>query len=328
VSALALAVCLGWSPAARADEPAALFEDGADLLAQARSLYAEGTAAANLHQWERARLFYLSAWRAQHQWQIAANLGHVELALGRHRDAAEHLTIFLREAGDLPAVDPRDRATLARELEAARARLAVVTVGVEPAGAEVLVVGAPVGRAPRADPVFVEPGRHVIEARADGRRSVVASRDLGPGGAVQVTLRLEPTAGVSSTPSAPAAAPEPPPKGRGVNRLIVVGGAAASAVALGVGAGLWARSSAAASDRDAYRARCSGGDPGGCDAWNRVEHTRWLAGNAAAYTLIGAAALAAGTATYALVASGPSRSARLTGFAAPGGAALQLSLSW
>jgi hypothetical protein len=327
VSALAFAVCLGWSAPARADEPAALFEDGADLLAQARTLYAEGTSAANLHQWERARLFFLSAWRAQHQWQIAANLGHVELALGRHRDAAEHLTIFLRETADLAAVDPRDRATLTRELSQALARVAVVTVSVDPPGAEVLVDGAPAGRAPLADPVFVEPGRHVIEARADGRRSVVASRDLGPGGAVQVTLRLAPSEGAASAPTAPRAVEAPTARGR-VNKAIVIGGFAASAVALGVGAGFWARSSAAASERDTHRASCTGGDHAGCDQFDRVERTRWLTGNVAAYSLIGAGALAVATATYTLVVPRLKRPARLTGSAAPSGAALGLSLSW
>ena len=106
----ALVVGLGWSAPARADESFVSLEDGSDLSTQAARPYAEATKARKLGQVERAYELYASAWRAQHHWQIAGALGHAEVALGRYRDAAEHLAIFLRETHDDGSIDPRDRA--------------------------------------------------------------------------------------------------------------------------------------------------------------------------------------------------------------------------
>jgi hypothetical protein len=330
-SVLALVMGTGWSATARAEPPAVLFEDGADLLAQARELWAEGTAAFNKGQLERARLLYLSAWRAQHHWQIAGSLGHVEMTLGRYRDAAEHLTIYLRESRDVPNVDPRDRALLAGEIARARAKIGAVTVTAEPAGAEVIVDGATVGKAPLADPVFVEPGRHVIEARLERYQSAAEARELTPGGAAEVRLELA----AEPKPEAPRlvpvvqqATPPAPPLRYQVNKGLVYGGAALSAVALGVGIGLTAMSNSAASERDGFRAGCNSGDHGGCSQFDSSDQRRWLTGNAAAYTFIGAGAVALATATYALVVPRIKRSPKVTGTSARGVTAMGLGFSW
>lgn len=320
--AVALVLCLGAPAAARADEPADLFEGGADLLAQARELWVEGTKAAGHGQWERARLFYLGAWRAQHHWQIAGSLGHAEAALGRHRDAAEHLTIFLRETADLEGVAPRDRAILAQELERARARSGAVTVSVQPAGAEVLVDGAPVGKAPLADPVFVEPGRHVIDARLEGYQASSEAQVATQGGAAQITLRLTPIAapraGIAPPPPAPRTPAPPPPTRARASTAIIIGGAVTSAVALGVGAGLtgwWAHL-----ERDGACLKDS--DPAPC------EHTWASAKTASVWTLVGAGVLGAGTLTYALVTPKLGRKVKVSASTGPGGAAASMSLSW
>ena len=257
--AFTLVVCTQWSAAARADEHAFLFEDGAELLAQARELYVEGTKAVHQGQLERARLFYLSAWRAQRHWQIAGSLGHVEVALDRYRDAAEHLSIFVRETRALPAsdlrVDPRDAAILAQELDRAKAHVGTVALTVEPAGAEVLVDGAPAGRAPLADPVFVEPGLHVIEAHLDGYRAASESRDLVPGAVAQISLKLAP---------APRRSRWPPRPRRPASRP------ALTPVAMGARPGRDGRARAAA-----LAARAAGGPeprrPGGADRRRRAD---------------------------------------------------------
>ncbi|MFT3767830.1 MAG: PEGA domain-containing protein [Minicystis sp.] len=325
-------MCLGWSTAARADQPAALFEDGAELLAQARELWLEGTAAFNRGQLERARLLYLSAFRAQHHWQIAGSLGNVELALGRHRDAAEHIAIYLRESRDLPNADARDRVTLTSQLERAKTKIGVVTVAVEPAGAEILVDGASVGKAPLADPVFVEPGKHVIEAKLDGYQAGLEARELAPGGAVEVKLQLAavpaPKVEASAAPLAPRQEmPTALPPVR-LNKGIIIGGAALSAVALGVGIGLTVSSNSSAAGRDTFRSACVGGDHSSCTQFDNNDQQRWLTGNAAAYSFIGAGIVALATTTYVLVAPRVQQRARLKGMYSPGGAATGLSFSW
>lgn len=309
--ALAFVMTMGSVTAARADEPAALFEEGADLLSQARELWVEGTAAFNRGQLERARLLYLSAFRAQHHWQIAGSLGHTECALGRYRDAAEHLAIYLRESRDLPGADPRDRLMLALDLDKSRAHIGVLTVTAQPAGAEVLVDGAVVGRAPLADPVFVEPGRHVVEVRAPGAPSATETRELAPGKAAEVRVRLVP----ATAPRAVAAVPMRPPPALppAPDRRIVLGGAATSAVLLGVGVGFTAWSNAAAGERDTYRVGCAGAAAPACGRFDDVEQRRWVTGNVAAYSFLGAGAAAVATTAYALLVPRLRRPVRVTG---------------
>src|SRR5262249_41965137 len=153
----------------------------------------------------RAALLYAAAWRVQQHWQIAGSLGHAEVALGRYRDAAEHLALFLRETHDAASVDPRERAALARDFEAARARAGTVDVSA-PAGAELLVDGALVGTAPLGAPLFVEPGKHFFDARLAGYRAHVEVRELAPGASADVAVRLAPVA--------PPPPPAPPPPDR------------------------------------------------------------------------------------------------------------------
>ncbi len=333
--AFALVVCMQWSTAARADEPVASFEDGKDLLVQARELYVEGTRAVHQGQWDRARLFYLSAWRAQHHWQIAGSLGHAEAAMDRNRDAAEHLSIFVRETRDLAGVDPRDAAALARELERARARVGTVSVTVAPAGAEVLIDGVPAGRAPLVDPVFVEPGRHVIEARLDGYRSASEARDLAPGGVAPVSLRLTqippPAPPPVLSPRAVAPPAVAPPRG-GPIRAVVIGGAALGVVATGVGIGLAAASSAkaAASTTCETSTTCNGASTlaGRRDAFAALQDQKVALARASVGTFVGAGVVAAGTVTYALVGARRANAPRAGLIVYPGGVAASVSTTW
>lgn len=326
-SAAALALCLSVSMPARADEPAALFEDGAELLSQARALWSDGTAAYRHGQLDRARLLYLSAWRAQHHWQIAGSLGHTELALGRHRDAAEHLAVYLRETRDLPSVEPRDRALLTAELSRALGKVGTITVAVAPAGADVLVDGAAAGKAPLADPLFVDPGRHVIEVRLAGYQPATESRDLQPGTSAQVSVKLAPVPAPPPIVQRVVVTAPPPPAPRADRRVLIAGGAA-TAVFLGMGIGFTAWSNASAHERDGLRAGCTGGEAGVCARFDSVEDRRFISGNVAAWSFVGAGAAALGTTTYAILAPRLRPRARFSAAGAPGGAAASLTFDW
>ena len=339
VGAAALVVCSAWSAGARAEDPGGAIGDGRDLLAQARELYVEGAKAARSGHPDRARLFYISAWRAQHHWQIAGSLGHAELALGRYCDAAEHLAFFLRETRYLTTLDPRDRATIARDLERAKAKVGAVTAIVEPAGAEVLVDGAPVGTAPLADAVFVEPGRHVIEARMPGRVAAVEARDLVPGGATQVVLRLAPVAAVEppaaqppQQPPQPLAVAPPPRSIARPNRAIVIGGAVTTGVLAVVGVGLGVGSAMKASaSRDCEVGTVRRGHEPGRQAGrvrNQLQAQKVALGYASIGTFIGAGVIGVGTAAYALFSSKRVTLPRTGLVVYPGGAAASMSVDW
>src|SRR4051812_11230392 len=69
-----------------------------EALAESSRLYDEGVKAADLGHWEKARGHFLEAWRIRRHWKVAVNLGRAETKVGKNRDAAEHLTFFLKEA--------------------------------------------------------------------------------------------------------------------------------------------------------------------------------------------------------------------------------------
>ncbi|WP_437837500.1 PEGA domain-containing protein [Sorangium sp. So ce1153] len=166
--------------------PAAETENDA-LTDKVRELFDEGVKAANASKWSDAHVSFLAAWRLKEHYQIASNLGVAELKLGKYREAAEHLTWYLREA---PASKVEQRRRAEQSLKEALAKVAQVTVEVEPAGADVTVDGAAVGKAPLRMPVFLNPGEHEVGARLDGhvpeKRGVTAKA----GATATVSLRL------------------------------------------------------------------------------------------------------------------------------------------
>src|SRR5262245_60764190 len=74
---------------------------------QAAKHYEEGVKAARRGELDRAYEAFLSAWNEKRHFQIAANLGMTELQLGKHRDAAVHLSYFLRESAGVSEGDRR-----------------------------------------------------------------------------------------------------------------------------------------------------------------------------------------------------------------------------
>jgi len=179
---LVLALC---SPALA--QPPAPASSDTDLQAQATQLYNEGTKAAKQNQWDKARNFYLSAWRVQQHWQIAANLGRAEFKTGKFRDAAEHLSFFLREATRLP---DGDRKATEEMLDKARAKIGTLTITTNHDGAEIQLDGASIGTAPIKGEMFVEPGQHTVEARLDGYEPAEVTLDVGAGRQLPVKLVL------------------------------------------------------------------------------------------------------------------------------------------
>lgn len=88
------------APAAWAQQtpegPGAAGQTDADKLAADH--YLAGIRALEAGRDAEAHAELLKAWELKRHWQIAANLGEVELRLGKYREATEHLEYFLREA--------------------------------------------------------------------------------------------------------------------------------------------------------------------------------------------------------------------------------------
>lgn len=204
---------------------------------KADNLYADGVKAAREGQWETARVALLLAFTQKRDAKTAANLGLVELVAGKPRDAAEHLSFFLREARD---INTQDRQVTEELLTKAKTKIGTVTIRVNTQGAEVLVDGQRVGTSPLTRSVFLEPGNRKLEAKKEGFSSSREEVAVAASSAPVVTLKLSP---VQTPPLVPAPKPDqahdaPPNTGTPRWRTWgIVGGAGLAAVGTGIGIG-------------------------------------------------------------------------------------------
>ena len=179
-----------------------------------------------------AYLEYKASWNLKQSYDIAANLGNLELDQGMPRDAAEHLAFALRTVA---VTVPEDRVEAMRDLfNRARRLVGAATVKVNVPGAEILVDGQSVGRSPLPGEIFLDPGKRTIEARLDLYVPAKKVVDVARASSEPVDLVLVLAAGAAATPSS---APTVPTAGTAAPRSMVpVGiGVATAAAALGVG---------------------------------------------------------------------------------------------
>jgi hypothetical protein len=189
--------------------------------------------------------FFEKAWSLRKSYEIAANYGQCEQHLGRHPHAAE----LLRWALDHMSVAATDvdKRTVEAVFEASRRKVVAVTITVNLPGSAVVVNGRPVGTAPLATPVFVEPGAVVVSATLPGHSPATARLPAQTEGtATTVALALQLASAAPLVPPPPAARPSLAP---GI-ALGAVGLAAALAGVAVYGVGLDQQASAQALARE------------------------------------------------------------------------------
>lgn len=109
---------------------------------------------------------FQKAYDLSHSPRAAGQLGLAQQALGRWVDAERHVGEAMRATDD-PWV-ARNRAALDQSLATIQDHLGRVEITGDPAGAEVLVNGRPVGKLPLAEAVRVSAGQVDIDLRAPG----------------------------------------------------------------------------------------------------------------------------------------------------------------
>jgi hypothetical protein len=205
---------------------------------EARKHYDLGVAAANARYWDNAVKEFTIAYRLKPTAQIAGNLGQAELEVGRFRDAAEHISRFIREYKDLSA---DDRKVPEGWLAKAKAKIATLLITVDP-GAEVLIDDKSVGTAPLAPEVYVDAGKpHTIVARLGNARDEVTDT-YAAGTTREVKLAPKPpppsvptfTVRPLPTASATSGGEQTGPRTGLVIGSVVAGGAAIAGVAFAV----------------------------------------------------------------------------------------------
>ena len=174
---------------------------------------------------------YKTAWDLKHTYDIAANLGNLELSSWMARDAAEHLGFSVRNyavTGTTPERLEKTKQLLAQ----ARAQVAALTIQVNIEGAEVAIDGRVVGRSPIVEEVYVYLGSRTIEARLVSYPTARLTVNAEKGRAQQVTLTLEAPAPV---PTASSTATVPPPLATGPSKPVLIAGGTATGVGVVLG---------------------------------------------------------------------------------------------
>ncbi|WP_437711427.1 hypothetical protein WMF45_40280 [Sorangium sp. So ce448] len=249
----------GWSAESERDRAVRDFEDG-------RRAHAAG-------QLEDAELAYLRAWARLKTYDIAGNLGQVQLQLNKPASAAKYLANGVRAAG--PEIEAERLARMQALLSAAKAQVGTVRVRVKNAAdAEVFVDGERVPAEEMTHELYVEPGQHLLVIRRAGYEDAVRPLATVPGVTEEITIDLQrktatargavgaPVNGEANT-KAPAAGAQTEEQ-RSWVPVIALG--AASAVGLGVGVGFTLASNAASADARAQREAILRVGPGCLDA--------------------------------------------------------------
>ncbi|WP_437782969.1 PEGA domain-containing protein [Sorangium sp. So ce1097] len=291
--------------------PRAEAQESDAMTDKARQLFEDGVKAAKAGKWDDAHAAFLAAWAIKPHYQIASNLGVTSLRVGKPREAAEYLTLYLREA---PATKVQERQRAEASLQEARAQIATVTVRVAPDGAEVTVDGKSVGQAPLADPVFLDPGRHEIGAKLDGYVPEAQPVAAMAGGTEELVLELKRAPALDAARA--GAGPELPPASEGSRdggrTAVLVGGGIATGVgaAAGVLFTVLANNRAGEADRLKSSLTASGRNgcsnrPADCTQQSEALDQSALYSNVAFWSFVGAGTVGLGTVLYGVM-SGPS----------------------
>lgn len=227
--------------------------------AQARELVFRAADAMMADRFVEAEALFAAAWQLDKAYDIAGNLGHVELTNKKPREAAEHLRFCLLS---LPVSEsPEQQKRIKARFDEARSQVAALRIHVSEPGAEVRIDGRPVGTAPLALEVFADPGKRIVSAELEGFEVLQITVNAEKGGSHEISLDLKRVgevrpfvvsqAGAASSerdkrgngPEKVRAMPPPPPRPVPVAEKsdlgVLVGGGVATAVLVGTGSVLW-----------------------------------------------------------------------------------------
>ncbi|WP_437620920.1 PEGA domain-containing protein [Sorangium sp. So ce1151] len=210
---------------------------------------------------EEAEFFYLRAWARMKSYDIATNLGQVQLQLNKPASAAKYLAFGVRTVG--PEIEPERLARMQALLAEAKAQVGTLRVRVTNVrDAEVLVDGQRVPAEEMKHGLHVEPGHHVLVIRRAGYEEAAIqvaavagsheeiATELKPRGATRIGATGARVLGDAKTKAPAAGARMEAP--RSWVPAIALG--AASAVGLGVAVGFTVASNKASADMRAQRA--------------------------------------------------------------------------
>lgn len=269
---------------------------------RAAQFYQEGNALYDQGKYKEAEAKYQAAWDIQQSFDVAGNLGNVEMLVGQPRDAAEHLSYALRT---FPlGGTPQKKKFLQDRLAEAKQQIGTLQVVVNVDRAQVLIDGKKVGESPVENEIFVVPGERTLVVQR-GRLKATKSLLVAKGSSQKVAVTLE----------------------AGPKKEILIAGAAVGGAGLVSGLVFTLLANGKSSDAEALRGGLAAG-PGGRDACDRAENQtrcgeldglvsdQGLFANVAFWSFVGGGVALAGTGVYWLVTSSEPAPAPRKGFRA------------
>lgn len=301
--------------------------------ALAEALFQEGRRLLQRKKTDEACPKFEESYRLAPKLGTLLNLATCHDQQGRTGSAWGELTeaiTMAKEAGET------ERVTYARklldDLETRLSRL-VVEVPKPVAGQEVRIDGELIGAAAYRTPLPLDPGDHVVEARAPGHEPWTKTVTIGKGPS-RVSVEVPPLAvvadeGPAPTPAPPPPSPTPPPQpesaeGGSTGQLVaglVVGGVGLVGLGLGSAFGLMTFSSQDESEAHCVESRC---DATGVELREDASTSATLS----TVAFVAGGVLVAGGLVLVLTSGGgdgPATTAQLSPVATPGGAGLILA---
>jgi len=280
--------------------PAAAQDDAATLFKQGKELYGEG-------KYQDAYEAYSKAWALQQGFDIAGNLGNVEIELGKYRDAVIHLRYVI--ANLPPSYDPERREkVLSRTkelLSGALTHVALVTLAIEPDGATVSVDGQDVCTTPLSGELVLAEGKHSLVAKLDGYEPLEHALDAQGGSKETLRMSLKASADAGENKETVPGGEDSADDGPSIPIIIV--GAVLGLGAIGAGIGLHVTAGGKASDREDLAATlsdqsaCSGAaPPPACQEINDLSDEESTLSAAGTALLIAGGVITAATVVYAV----------------------------
>lgn len=224
--------------------------------ARLKELLRTGIAAYRNKDYPNARVALADAIKISPVALAVGTLADVEMRLNRHRDAAEHWTLYLTM---LASDQASERKETLQQLDICLKYVGSVTINVKPNDAAVLLDGSPLDPAVAKAEIWMDPGNHSLQARTAAGTSEAQTVSIRAGEKTSVTLVAP------SRPSATAAAPivaaaamhtldtteAAPARHESPSRIyVLIGGSVLTLLASGIGTTYWAMNRSAKSDAD------------------------------------------------------------------------------
>lgn len=225
----------GKAAPAKSADPAAKEKDKEKE--KARTYIKSGNKSAGAGKWEDAYAEYAIAWSIAPDWETAYPVGKAAFKTGHFAEAFARLTFHLQKAAP-DQVPQKQRTEVETMIGEAKAKTAALTIKAEE-GTEILLDNETIGRAPLAEAIYVDPGKHKIETRR-GTSGETKTVEVTAGASVDVSFEAPKPLPTVTAPPIVTAAPTANPirlPGLITGGVLTAGGLAVGGAFLGLSFG-------------------------------------------------------------------------------------------